>query len=242
MSHRIVAAIDTHDLNHAEDLVKAVAPHVGAIKIGMEFFLIWGTFGYNVLEGYGKPIILDLKFKDIPSTVKAAVSSVGILCPMALTIHADGGHAMIRAAREEVENLEGRVITARPMILAVTVLTSITEFDMAALGMPRDLNDHVLRLGRMAMTAGADGLVCSPHEVATLRQSLPQAKLLVPGVRPSGSSGDDQARVATPAQAVADGADWIVIGRPITQAADPGQAAAEISATLKEDTSETECP
>ena len=167
---------------------------------------------------------------DIPNTVAGAVRAVLPLGPRMLTVHAAGGATMLAAAREAAETAG----VTRPMILAVTILTSLSAGDLAATGVAEAPAAQVLRLARLAVAAGADGLVCSPLEVAMLRRELgPAPALVVPGIRPTGSDAGDQARVTTPEAALAAGADWIVVGRPITAAADPAQAAAAIAAAIR---------
>jgi orotidine-5'-phosphate decarboxylase len=225
---RLIVALDTTEVGHARAWAEAVAPHAGLLKLGLEFFLANGAEGYRAIAG--APIFLDLKLHDIPNTVAGGVRAVLPLRPRMLTIHASGGASMIQAARQAAA-VAG---PDRPMILAVTVLTSLNEADLRATGVAASPADQVLRLGRLAMEAGADGLVCSPLEVAMLRQALgPSARLVVPGIRPRGAAASDQARTMTPAQAIAAGADWIVVGRPVTAAADPGQAAADIVASIQ---------
>jgi orotidine-5'-phosphate decarboxylase len=225
-SHLIVA-LDTTDAARAAGWAAAVAPHCGLFKLGLEFFLANGAAGMRAIAG--RPVFLDLKLHDIPNTVAGAVRAVLPLAPRMLTVHAAGGAAMVAAARQAVEAAG----TARPMILAVTVLTSLDEADLAATGVPGPPASQVLRLARLAVAAGADGLVCSPLEVAILRDALGAGPaLVVPGIRPAGSATGDQARTMTPAEAVAAGADWIVVGRPITAAPDAGQAAAAIAAAI----------
>ena len=225
---RLIVALDTVDVAQAGAWARAVAPHAGLVKLGLEFFAANGPAGYRqVASG---PVFLDLKLHDIPNTVAGAVRAVLPLSPRMLTIHASGGAAMVQAARQAAEAGGD----ARPMILAVTVLTSLDAAALAATGVASSPAEQVLRLGRMAVEAGADGLVCSPQEVAMLRQALgPSVKLVVPGIRPAGADTGDQARVMTPVDAVTAGADWIVVGRPITQAADPGAAAAAIATSIR---------
>jgi len=224
---RLIVALDTVDADKARVWAHAVAPYAGLLKLGLEFFAANGPAGYRQLSG--APIFLDLKLHDIPNTVAGAVQAVLPLQPRMLTIHASGGAAMVRAACQSAD-AGGET---RPMILAVTVLTSLDAVALASTGVSASPADQVLRLGRLAVEAGADGLVCSPHEVALLRQALgPDVTLVVPGIRPEGAMTGDQARVMTPPEAIAAGADWIVVGRPITQAADPAAAAAAIAASV----------
>jgi orotidine-5'-phosphate decarboxylase len=227
VSERLIVALDTNDLTRASEWAAAVAPHCGLVKLGLEFFLANGPAG--VLAIKGRPVFLDLKLHDIPNTVAGAVRAVLPLMPRMLTLHAAGGAEMIEAARNAAEHGGA----ARPMLLAVTVLTSLSAGALAATGMDGDPARQVLRLGRLAIAAGADGLVCSPLEVAMLRDALgPGVKLVVPGIRLAGAAADDQARTMTPEQAVAAGVDWIVVGRPITGAPDVGAAAAGIAAAI----------
>ena len=225
---RLIVALDTTDVSRACAWARAVSPSAGLLKLGLEFFLANGAEGYRRIVG--APIFLDLKLHDIPNTVAGGVRAVLPLRPRMLTVHAGGGAAMVRAARQAADSAGAD----RPMILAVTVLTSLDAGDLASAGVTGTVADQVVRLGRLAVEAGADGLVCSPLEVALLRQALgTNVRLVVPGIRPAGSGSDDQARTMTPAQAVAAGADWIVVGRPVTAAADPGVAAEAIAASIR---------
>lgn len=225
---RLIAALDTADLPRAEALAGALAPRCGLLKVGLELFSAAGPEAVRRIAAQA-PVFLDLKLHDIPNTVAGAVRSLLPLCPAMLTLHAAGGPAMIAAARQAAEAAG----EARPILLAVTVLTSLDAATLAETGVSGGPVQQVLRLARLAMQAGADGLVCSPQEVARIRDALGAAPLLVvPGVRPAGSAAGDQARTATPAEAVAAGADWIVVGRPVTGAADPAAAAAAIAESL----------
>jgi orotidine-5'-phosphate decarboxylase len=225
---RLIVALDTVDATRARQWADAVAPHAGLLKLGLEFFLANGSAGFRGITG--APIFLDLKLHDIPNTVAGGVRAVLPLRPRMLTIHASGGSAMIQAAHQAAASAGAD----RPMILAVTILTSLDEAALNAVGVAATAAEQVLRLGRLAVEAGADGLVCSPLEVAMLRQALgPAVRLIVPGIRPDGAAAGDQVRTLTPAQAVDAGADWIVVGRPITGATDPGTAAAEIAAGIR---------
>lgn len=227
MSSRIIVALDTTDPDQARGWAGATTPHVGMFKVGLEYFLANGHAGYRAIQG--RPIFLDVKLHDIPNTVAGGIRAILPLAPAMVTIHAAGGAAMIRSARDAAQAADPR----RPLILAVTVLTSLEDADLAAAGVPDGAASQVMRLARLAIAAGADGLVCSPLEVAALRQALgPKVTLVVPGIRPAGASAGDQARTMTPSEAVAAGADWLVIGRPITAAADPAQAAATIAASI----------
>ena len=225
---RIIPALDTGDIARAEALAATLAPHCGLLKVGLELFYAAGGPAVAAVSRH-RPVFLDVKLHDIPNTVAGALRSLLPLKPAMVTLHAGGGPAMIAAARNEAENAG----TDRPILLAVTVLTSMDAAALAATGVADSPADQVRRLARMAVAAGADGLVCSPHEAAMLRADLgPGPMLVVPGVRPAGSDVGDQARTATPADTVAAGADWVVIGRPITGAPDPAAAARAIAASL----------
>ena len=224
----LIAALDTTDPQRARQWARQVAPHCGALKLGLELFAAEGPAAMRAMTERA-PVFLDLKLHDIPNTVAGAVRSLLPLRPAMLTLHAAGGPAMVTAAREAAEAAGA----ARPILLVVTVLTSMDAGTLAETGISGGPVQQVLRLARIALAAGADGLVCSPQEVSRIRDAFGGAPLLVvPGVRPVGSALGDQARTATPAEAVAAGADWIVVGRPITGAADPAAAAAAIAASL----------
>lgn len=228
MAGRLIAAIDTPDLSRAKELVRVVAPHCGLVKLGLEFFLRHGPEGY-LAAAQGTDVFLDLKLYDIPNTVGGAVRSLLPLGAQLLTVHASGGAKMVAAAAEAAAQA-GR---ARPQILAVTVLTSFDAEGLAQTGVAGGTAQQVLRLARLALGAGADGLVCSAHEIAILRDAFGEKPLLVvPGIRPAGAALGDQARVMTPEQAVAAGADYIVVGRPITGSEDPGAAARAIAESI----------
>lgn len=223
----IIAALDTSDLAVARSWARVLTPHVGLLKLGLAFFTAHGPEGVRAVTR--APVFLDLKLHDIPNTVAGAVAAVLPLRAAMLTLHAAGGTAMIRAAREAA----GAAGVDRPKLLAVTVLTSLSPEALAETGVVDSPPEQVLRLARLALAAGADGLVCSPQEVALLRREFGAEPLLVvPGIRPQGSDAGDQARTLTPQAAVAAGADWLVVGRPITGAADPASAAAAIAASL----------
>jgi orotidine-5'-phosphate decarboxylase len=226
-ANRIIAAVDTTDLATAQEWARTLTPQVGMLKLGLAFFLAHGPAGVRAVTE--APVFLDLKLHDIPNTVAGGVSAVLSLGAAMLTLHAAGGSAMIAAARHAAEAAGA----ARPKLLAVTVLTSLSAAALAETGVADSPREQVRRLARLALAAGADGLVCSPQEVAMLRDEIgPEPLLVVPGIRPAGSPAGDQARTLTPREAVAAGADWLVIGRPITEAPDPAAAAARIAADL----------
>lgn len=227
---RLILAVDTPDPVVALGWMQFAGRRCDAVKLGLEFTLANGPVAVGCLAE-GHRLFLDLKLHDIPNTVAASVRALAPLRPAMLTVHAAGGAAMIEAAAEAVR--EAYPADAQPILLAVTVLTSLDAESLHATGVAGGPRQQVLRLGRLAIAAGATGLVCSPHEVAPLRDSLGQGPcLVVPGVRPAGAASGDQKRVMTPAEARDAGADWIVVGRPITRAADPAAAAAAIAAEL----------
>jgi orotidine-5'-phosphate decarboxylase len=223
-------AIDTQDPQAAAATGRALAGSVGLIKLGLEFFVANGPEAVRAVgAAAGRPVFLDLKLHDIPNTVAGAVRAACRVAPAMLTLHAAGGPRMLEAARAAAE-AAGQ---SRPLLLAVTVLTSLDAAQLEAIGAGTDLAAQVLRLARLAAASGMDGVVCSAAEARLIRDALgDRLALVVPGIRPMGSAVGDQARVATPAQAVAAGADWLVVGRPITEAPDPAAAARAIAATL----------
>lgn len=226
---RLIAALDVADTPQALALARALAGQVGLLKLGLEFFAAEGPAGVRAVADAGLPVFLDLKLHDIPNTVASAVRAVLPLAPAMLTLHAAGGRAMLAAAREAADAAGSR----RPMLLAVSVLTSLDEAALHETGVGDAPVQQVLRLARLALEAGIDGLVCSPAEVAPIRAALGGRLLLVvPGIRPAGGDPADQVRIATPAEAVAAGADWLVIGRPICRAADPAAAARAIAESI----------
>ncbi|MEU8249340.1 orotidine-5'-phosphate decarboxylase [Nonomuraea sp. NPDC048916] len=222
----IAVALDAPDLETAARWAALVTPHVSTVKVGLELYLRYGPDVIASVRGAsGVSVFLDLKLHDIPNTVAGAARAVSRLRPAILTVHATGGPAMIRAAVDAAPHTQ---------IAAVTVLTSLSEDDLAAIGLIGPADDAVRRLAAMSVDAGATALVCSPNEVAAVRSEVgPGISLITPGVRPAGADAQDQARVATPEQALADGADLLVIGRPITASPDPGAAAAAMAAALR---------
>ncbi len=222
---RICAALDFPSWTKAEPFARAVAPAVGMLKVGLEMFAAEGPAAVRSAAALGRPVFLDLKLHDIPNTVEGAARSAAATGAALLTVHAAGGAEMIRAAV--------RGAGAGVRVLAVTVLTSLDAAALEAIGLAGPPEAAVVRLARLAVDAGAGGIVCSPHEVAQVRAAVGAGPLLVvPGVRPPGAAKGDQARVATPAEAVGAGADVIVVGRPLRDAVDPAEAARAIAATL----------
>ena len=229
----IFVAIDTPDRDHARDLARRIGGSAGGIKLGLEFFSANGPEGVrDVMSGHDN-LFLDLKYHDIPNTVAGAVRAAVRLRPAIVNVHAAGGPAMMRAARQAAEEEAGRLGVQRPLVVAVTVLTSIDAGDLESVGQKGPVREQVVRLARLARDCGLDGVVCSPHEIAAIREACgPEPTLVVPGIRPAGAAMSDQKRVMTPAEALEAGADWLVIGRPITAAADPAAAARRIAADL----------
>jgi orotidine-5'-phosphate decarboxylase len=222
----IAVALDSRDLETASAWARAVEPHVSTVKIGLELFCRFGPESVASVRGGSRiGLFLDLKLNDIPNTVAGAVRAVARLRPTYLTVHALGGRAMIAAAAEELPD---------GLIAAVTVLTSLDDADLTEFGFAASSQDAVRRLAVMSVSAGARAIVCSAREVAAVRAEVgPDIVLITPGVRTAGAGAQDQARVATPEQALAGGSDLLVIGREITSAADPGAAAASLAAALR---------
>ena len=222
----VAVALDGPDLATIRAWAAAAGPYVSTMKVGLESFLRDGDAAVHAAReaSGGREVFLDLKLHDIPHTVAGAARSVAHLQPTYLTVHATGGSAMVRAAVDELPDTR---------VTAVTVLTSMSEDDLAAVGLLGPSIEAVRRLAALAVAAGARAIVCSPQEVAAVRAEVGDAAVLItPGVRPLGSATGDQARLATPEQALADGADLLVIGRPITAAPDVAAAAAAIADTL----------
>ncbi len=222
----VAVALDAPDLETAARWAAMVTPHVSTVKVGLELYLRYGPEVVATVRGASRlAVFLDLKLHDIPATVAAAARAVARLRPDVLTVHAVGGADVVRAA---VEAAPGT------MVAAVTVLTSLGDDDLGQIGMVGPVPDAARRLAALAVAAGAQGLVCSPREVSAVRAEVgDDVTLITPGVRPVGSEVNDQARVATPEEALLAGADLLVIGRPITRAPDPGAAAAAIAASLR---------
>ena len=239
MSNPVFVALDTTETGHAAALAARLGGLVGGIKLGLEFFTAQGPAGIQAVAGLGQRLFLDLKLHDIPNTVAGAMRGIARLAPHFTTVHASGGSAMMAAAVEAGRDEAAKLGLPPVKVLAVTVLTSLDEAAIRAVGFTGPVLDQVKRLAELAQRAGVDGLVCSPHEVAALRAQVgPGLTLVVPGIRPVWSESGDQKRVMTPRQARDLGADILVIGRPITAAADCAAAARRIV----EDLEGTPCP
>jgi orotidine-5'-phosphate decarboxylase len=223
-SSRIIVALDFPEADAALRFIGGLDPARCRLKVGKELFTRAGPPLVQAMQAAGFDVFLDLKFHDIPNTVGAACAAAAAMGVWMVNVHAQGGLAMMQAAREQVDGS-----SHRPLLIAVTLLTSMGEGDLRELGIHGSPQEVVLRLAKLAARAGMDGVVCSPQEVSMLRAELPREFLLVtPGIRPAGSDVNDQLRIATPASAVRSGVDYLVIGRPITRAADPMQALAAI--------------
>jgi orotidine-5'-phosphate decarboxylase len=214
----LIVALDTDDRDRLLSLAQACAPHAGLLKVGLQAFTALGPSAVSAVAEH-RPVFLDLKLHDIPNTVAGAAAAAADLGAAMLTVHAAGGREMIAAAAKAAPDTT---------ILAVTVLTSLDDADLAAVGQP-GADEQVPRLAALAVAAGAGGIVCSPSEVAAVRAAVGNdVEIVVPGIRPAGSSADDQARSATPRAALDAGASHLVVGRPITAAADPAAACLSI--------------
>jgi orotidine-5'-phosphate decarboxylase len=227
---RVIVALDFPDAEQAWTFVNRLQPGSCRLKVGKELFTRAGPSLVRRLVQQGFDVFLDLKFHDIPNTVARACDAAAALGVWMVNVHASGGSKMMVAAREALDKSEGR----RPLLIAVTVLTSMGSADMLELGLDVEPQEQVSRLAVLAKTSGLDGVVCSPREAAELRAQMgPNFQLVTPGVRPRGASMDDQTRVLTPGDAIRNGADYLVIGRPITQAADPVAALAAVNAEIE---------
>lgn len=224
MTSPLYLAIDTPHLDAAQTLASKVRRHVGGFKLGLEFFCANGHHGVHEIAKLGLPIFLDLKLHDIPNTVAKAVQALRPLEPEIITVHAAGGRAML----EEAKAAAG----SNTKVIAVTVLTSLDSVDLDDIGISHSPHDQVVRLAALARDTGLDGIVCSGQEVKAARKGWSGGFFVVPGVRPADGKIGDQKRIVTPQQAMNDGASILVVGRPISQAADPDLAARAIEATL----------
>jgi orotidine-5'-phosphate decarboxylase len=221
---RLIVALDVPSAAQARQLVQSIGESATTYKIGKQLFTAEGPQLVRELVASGRKVFLDLKFHDIPNTVAGAVRSAADVRVSMLTVHASGGSKMLKAAAEAAAHS-----SAKPLVLAVTVLTSMADADLQEIGVSGTVLSQVLRLGALARQAGCGGLVASAKEAGELRRGLGEGFAIVtPGVRPAGSATGDQARVVTPRDAIAAGASHLVVGRPIIEAADPAKAATEI--------------
>jgi orotidine-5'-phosphate decarboxylase len=227
----IFVALDTQDVHHAAAIARDVSGIAAGVKLGLEFFYSNGEEGVLRIAEHGTRIFLDLKLHDIPNTVEKAVRALAHLEPAILTVHAAGGKAMMSAAKAAAPSVT--------KVVGVTVLTSLDKDDLASVGVRSSPETQVERLADLARESGLDGIVCSGAEIAAIRKQWRDGFFVVPGVRPAGAELGDQKRVATPAEALADGASILVIGRPITAAANPRRAIMDIAASLDQTPADT---
>jgi len=227
MRERLIVALDVSSAAEAQKLVSRIGDAAGIYKVGLQLFTAEGPGIVRDLVSSGRRVFLDLKLHDIPTTVALAVKSAAELGAYMLTIHASGGSAMLRAATEAA--------AGRMNLLAVTVLTSLSDEDMQEIGVAGRVSDQVLRMAALAQSAGCQGIVTSPREALMVRKALGEGFAIVtPGIRPAGAEINDQQRIATPAQAIVNGASHIVVGRPITHAPDPAKAAQSIISEMEQ--------
>nr|MBO2510067.1 orotidine-5'-phosphate decarboxylase [Gammaproteobacteria bacterium] len=224
----IIVALDFPAREPALALADRLDPRLCRVKVGKELFTRCGPAVVEALQARGFEVFLDLKFHDIPNTTAMAVKAAAELGVWMVNVHCSGGLRMMAACRESLDQFAG----ARPLLIGVTVLTSMERADLAGIGLDVEPQEQVLRLAALAERAGLDGLVCSAQEAPALKAGHPRLQLVTPGIRPAGSAQDDQRRVLTPRRAIQAGSDFLVIGRPITQAADPAQALAAVVSEL----------
>ncbi|AYC33284.1 orotidine-5'-phosphate decarboxylase [Pseudomonas cavernae] len=224
----IIVALDFPSREAALQLAARLDPKLCRVKVGKELFTRCGPGIVEALQGQGFEVFLDLKFHDIPNTTAMAVKAAAELGVWMVNVHCSGGLRMMAACRETLDKLSG----PKPLLIGVTVLTSMEREDLAGIGLDMEPQAQVLRLAALAEKAGMDGLVCSAQEAVALKAAHPALQLVTPGIRPAGSAQDDQRRILTPREALEAGSDYLVIGRPIAQAADPAQALAAVVAEL----------
>jgi orotidine-5'-phosphate decarboxylase len=226
---KVIVALDYADKAEAMAFIQRVSPDLCRLKVGKEMFTLFGPEFVRGLVEKGFDVFLDLKFHDIPNTVAKAVAASAELGVWMVNVHASGGLRMMTAARQALLKYGAEA----PLLIAVTVLTSMEQEELEQIGVSGSLQDHVLRLARLSQQAGLDGVVCSAQEASLLKQRLgDNFKLVTPGIRPAGAALGDQRRVLTPVEACAQGSDYLVIGRPITQASDPAATLAAINHSL----------
>lgn len=225
LKDKVIIALDVSTIKGLERLLDILSPHIKIFKVGMELFYSCGPKAIDVIKKYDREIFLDLKFYDIPNTVRASAKAVTRLGVDMFNVHASGGTDMMKAGLEGSEEESELLGIARPKILGVTLLTSMDERILLQTGVEKSPEEQVLRLARLTKDAGLDGVIASPHEAMLVRKNIGKDFLIVsPGIRPDGTEKHDQKRIATPKKAIASGADYIVIGRPVTQAEDPLKA------------------
>jgi orotidine-5'-phosphate decarboxylase len=230
---KIIIALDVETLEQARELVTCLSGTVDAFKIGKQLYTRCGPEAVDMVHAAGSRVFLDLKYHDIPTTVAKAGCEAARMGVFIFNVHALGGSAMIAETAKAVREMATQAGAPAPLILAVTILTSMTESDLAEIGIHEPVEQVVVRLARLAQAAGADGVVASPREIGLIKKACgTDFVVLTPGIRPAASTQDDQKRTMTPAQALAAGADFLVIGRPVTQAPDPQAAARAIASEL----------
>lgn len=229
MKEKLVFALDVPNYIEAEELVKELKDYVGVFKVGKELFTAEGPEIFKMIKKYGGDIFADMKYNDIPNTVASAARVLVNHGVEIFNIHANGGYEMIKATREAIEDEAAKLGKKRPILLAVTVLTSLTDDDMKMMNINETAKEHVLTLAKLAKSAGADGVVCSPQEVDIIKENIGKDFItLTPGIRPAWSVKGDQKRIMTPAQAIEKGTDYIVVGRPIKDAENRAEAAKKV--------------
>src|SRR5689334_10943426 len=230
---RVIVALDFANPMRALSLADRLDPSDCGLKVGKEMFVVAGPEPVRWMVARGFNVFLDLKFHDIPNTVAQACAAATRLGVWMLNVHAAGGRAMLRAAQEAVSAVAGEARVSRPMLIAVTVLTSLDDDALRETGVDADPRTQAVRLAGLARDCGLDGVVCSAQEAPSMRAAFgPDFALVTPGIRPAGSTRDDQARIVTPEDAVERGANYLVVGRPITGAADPVAALAAINRAI----------
>lgn len=230
---QIIIALDVRNQQEAKRILESL-PEARIFKVGLELFTAEGPSVLNLVKSYGREVFLDLKLHDIPNTVAGAVKSAVRHGVFMLTLHTSGGLEMMKKAIEAAKETAEKEGQPLPLLLGVTVLTSLKDSDLQEIGFGSDSKSQVLRLAKLAFEAGIEGLVCSPQEIEELRAELgPRIKIVTPGIRPTWAEAQDQKRIMTPGQAIQKGADFLVIGRPITQAALPEQAFARVVEELQ---------
>lgn len=229
MKEKLVLALDVDNKEKAETLVKELKDYVGVFKVGKELFTAEGPSIFKMIRDNGGKIFADLKYHDIPNTVASAARTLVRHGVEIFNVHASGGYEMMKKTREAIEDESAKLGVKRPVFLAVTVLTSLNDDDMKRIKVSESAKEHVLTLAKLAKEAGADGIVCSPQEIEMIKREIGVDFItLTPGVRPVWAAAGDQKRVMTPKEAVDKGTDYIVVGRPITGAADRIDAARKI--------------
>lgn len=224
----ILVALDVPTAEEAVRLAQALAPHVGGFKVGLELLMGPGPGTVGAIAQLGRPVFADAKLHDIPNTVEASAAALARMGARWVTVHASGGREQMQAA---VEGLHRGAGGREVGVLGVTVLTSLDDSDLAQIGFGRTAGSQTSRLAKLAAGSGAEGVICSPRELGVVASVAPELLKVTPGIRPGGSD-DDQKRVTTPEEAIDRGADWLVIGRPITKAPDPVEAAIQIAASI----------